>query len=298
MRKLLALAGVVLMFGTVLLAQNKKPAATDDAARAAAIKLYKSLTDEQKKLAVKDFNDKERWKQDFPAVERPGLPYKMLTAEQKAMIDEVIESMCSEYGSRICLEVEKQTDDNRRYLFFFGSPEEGKPFAWRVAMHHLTLIYAEFGKDGKTNEFGPVLLGGNPVNKLWDEEEKILLDLRAALTDDEVKKAEGPGVSGQDVGDKGVKVGALNDKAKSLAKKLLEKRLDVFSADRRKVLEKRIEADGGVEKLRLTLSGDATKGHLNGGTYSWKIGGASVLCDWQTVGKNHIHMTVRAKPKA
>jgi hypothetical protein len=297
MRKLLALGGVILLFGAVLLAQTKKPAASDDAARAAAIKLYKSLTDEQKKLAVKDFDDKERWKQEFPPVERPGLPYKMLKAEQKAMIDEVIESMCSEYGSKICLEVEKQTPDDRRYLFFFGTPEEGKPFAWRVAMHHLTLIYAEFGKDGKANEFGPVLLGGNPVNKLWDEEEKLLLDLRAALSDDEVKKAAGPGGSGQDVGDKGVKIGALNDKAKPLAKKLLEKRLDVFSADRRKVLEKLIEADGGVENLRFTLSGDATKSHLDGGNYSWKIGGASVLCDWQTAGKNHIHMTVRGKAK-
>ena len=296
MRKLFPLAGVVLVFGAVLLAQNKNPAASDDAARVAAVKLFKCLTDEQKKLAVKDLDDKERWKQDFPPVERPGLPYSKLTAEQKAMIDEVIQGMCSEYGAKICLEVEKQTPDDRRYLFFFGTPEEGKPFAWRIAMHHLTLLYAEFGKD-KASEFGPVLLGGNPVNKLWDEEEKILLDLRAALSDDEVKKAAGPGGSGQDVGDKGVKIGALNDKAKPLAKKLLEKRLDVFSADRRKVLEKLIEGEGGAESLRFTLTGDATKGHLEGGNYSWKIGGAVVLCDWQTVGKNHLHLTVRGKAK-
>src|SRR5262245_27435444 len=257
MRKLGVWAGVVLVFGAVLLAQTKKPAACDDAARAAALKLFKSLTDEQKKLAVKGVDDKERWKQDFPAVERPGLPYSKLTAEQKAMIDDVIQAMCSEYGAKICLEVEKQTPDDRRYLFFFGTPEEGKPFAWRIAMHHLTLIYAEFG-DGKANEFGPVLLGGNPVNKLWDEEEKILLDLRAALSYDELKKAAGPAGSGQDVGDKGVKIGALNDKAKPLAKKLLAKRLDVFSADRRKVLEKLIEGEGGAESLRFTLTGDAT----------------------------------------
>jgi hypothetical protein len=72
----------------------------------------------------------------------------------------------------------------------------------------------------------------------------------------------------------------------------------VFSADRRKVLEMLIENDGGVEGLRIALWGDASKGQIDGGNYSWKIGGPTVLVDWQVAGKNHIHMTVRGRGKA
>jgi hypothetical protein len=273
-----------------------KPPPGDDAARTAAIKLFQSLTDEQKKLALKDLDDKDRYAEVFPPVERKGLAFTTLTADQKALIDDVVRAMTSEYGASRCLEVAKQTGDDRRYLNFYGVPEEGKPFAWRLAQHHLTLIYAEFGKD-KVNEFGPVLLGGNPVNKLWEDEEKILLDLRASLSDEEAKAvvAKSGGTAGAAIGSAGMKIGDLGEKPKALAKKLLEQRLMVFSDQRRKILEDLIAADGGVEAQRVAIWGDATKGHMDGGNYSWKIGGAVVLIDWQVAGKNHIHMTVRGK---
>ena len=299
MKRLCQFGSVILLVGAVVVARDAKPVTNDEAARVAAVQLWKSLNDDQKRLALKDFGDKDRSAEIFPAVERKGLPYKMLTAEQKAMIEDVVRGMCSEYGASRCLEVAKQTGDDRRYLNFFGAPEPGKPFAWRVAMHHLTLIYAEFGTD-KTNEFGPVLLGGNPVKDLWDAEEKILLELRASLSEDEAKKVAGKGGagSGAAIGTSGVKIGELSDKPKALAKKLLEQRLAVFSADRRKVLDRMIEAEGGVEALHLAIWGDASKGQLQGGNYSWKIGGATVLADWQFAGKNHIHMTLRGRGKS
>jgi hypothetical protein len=295
-RLLLTFCCAALLVGAVVLAEVRKPEANDDAARKAAVKLFQSLTDEQKKLAVRDLDDKDRYAEVFPPVERKGLPFKMLAAEQKAMIDDVIRAMTSDFGASRCLEVATQTGDDRRYLTFYGAAEEGKPFAWRLAQHHLTLIYAEFGKD-KVNEFGPVLLGGNPVNKLWEDEEKILLDLRASLSDEEAKAVIGKGnaAAGAPVGTAGMKIGDLGDKPKALAKKLLDQRLAVFSADRRKVLDDLIAADGGVEAQRVAIWGDATKSHMDGGNYTWKIGGSVVLCDWQTAGKNHIHMTVRGK---
>jgi hypothetical protein len=298
MKRLFPLCGVVLFLAAVgWAALDSKPAASDDAARAAAIKLFNTLSDDQKKKAVKEFDDKDRYKEEFPAVERKGLPYAELTAEQKALIEDVVRAMCSEYGASRCLEVAKQTPDNRRYLSFYGVPEAGKPFAWRIAMHHLTLIYAEFGA-GKTNEFGPVLLGGNPVKDLWAEEEKLILDLRAATSDDDYKKLAGNGASGGMIGKSGVKIADLPKKSRELVKKLLAKRLDVFSADRRKQLEALIQRDGGPDALRFALWGNASKGQLDGGNYSWKIGGETVLFDWQTAGKNHIHMTVKARAKA
>lgn len=286
------LLGVAVVFG-----QNQK--STDDAARAAINKLYESLNEDQKKLALKDFDDKERYVEQFPGVQRPGLPFTKLTAEQKVLFGDVVRAMTSEYGSARCLEVAKQDGEGQRYLNFFGTPRADGPFAWRFAQHHLTLIYAEYGKD-KANEFGPILLGGNPVKSLWDEEEKIALELYGSLSEEEAKKIKGQGSaasgSGLD-GKSGVRISDLNDKAKPLARKLLAQRVAVFSSDRRRVLENLIQREGGVDDLRIAFWGEAKKSQHEGGNYHWKIAGKLFLADWQTIGKEHIHMTVRAKAK-
>jgi Protein of unknown function (DUF3500) len=300
MKRLLLVGGVVgLIVAAAVLGDNSRPAkgGSDEASRAAAIKLFQSLDESQKKLALNDFDDKERRVEQFPPVERPGLPFDKLTAEQKSLAAEAIRAMTSDYGAERCLAVLKQTGGNRQYLNFFGEPAADKPFAWRVATHHLTMLYAEFGKD-KAEEFGPVLLGGNPVNQLWDDEEKLAMELFQSLSDEQKKKISGKGGSGAPIGKEGLKIADLDGKSKDLAKALLQKRLDVFSADRRRILESLIERDGGTEQLRITLWGDLSKSNRDGGTPNWKIGNHRLLFDWQTAGRNHIHMTVRAKAKA
>src|SRR5437016_4121253 len=116
MKRLLLFGAVAVAIGAaVVLGDNAKPAkdGTDEAARAVAIKLFASLTDEQKKLALKDLGDKERTVEQFPAVERPGLPFGKLTPEQKAMVEELISGMTSAYGAERCLTVLKQTGKDR-----------------------------------------------------------------------------------------------------------------------------------------------------------------------------------------
>jgi hypothetical protein len=300
MKRLLLVGGALgLIVAAVVLGDNSKPGkgGSDEAARAAAVKLFQSLDESQKKLALKDLDDKERRVEQFPPVERPGLPFDKLSAEQKALAAEAIRAMTSDYGAERCLAVLKQTGGNRQYLNFFGEPAADKPFAWRVATHHLTMLYAEFGKE-KTEEFGPVLLGGNPVNQLWDDEEKLAMELFQSLSDEQKKKIAGKGGSGSPIGKDGLKIADLDGKSKDLAKALLLKRLDVFSTDRRRILESLIERDGGIEQLRIALWGDLSKSNRDGGTPNWKIGNDRLLFDWQTAGRNHIHMTVRAKAKA
>jgi hypothetical protein len=298
-RLLLLLACAFVLGGAVVVGWGAKAPAPDEAARAAAIKLFDSLTDGQKKAAVKDFNDKERFVEAFPAVERPGLSFDKLSAEQKKLVEDVLRAMTSDYGAGRCLAVAKQTAANRIYLNFFGTPAAEQPFAWRVATHHLTLIYAEFGKD-RASDFGPILLGGNPVNDLWDDEEKLALELYASLTPEEVRRVKGKGGSGSGgaLGASGVPIGELSAKPRGLAAKLLQQRLAVLSDDRRRAFEEMVRRDGGIDNLRIAFWGEANKSHRDNGNYHWKIGGDTVLCDWQTVGKNHIHMTLRARGKS
>lgn len=292
---------LLFMGGIAVFSPAARLATADETARAAVIKLFESLTEEQKKSALKEFADKDRHTEAFPAVNRPGIAYAKLTAEQKAMIDDIVKAMTSEYGYERCVQIPKETPEGQRFLTFFGTPSAKTPFAWRIGMHHLTLIYAEFGGE-KSNEFGPILLGGNPVKTMWDEEEKLAMEMYGALTAEEAKtlaaatKGASPG-SGGSMGKAGVKISDLNDKARKLAVDLLHKRLDVFSADRRKVIDELIERDGGAANLRLIVWGSIAKSQKEGGTYHWRIGGDSVICDWQTIGKNHVHMTLRGRQK-
>ena len=55
------------------------------------------------------------------------------------------------------------------------------------------------------------------------------------------------------------------------------------------------DRDGGVDSLRIAIWNKAEKLAMDGGTYHWRIGNDTFVADWQTAGKNHIHMTVRAK---
>lgn len=275
------------------------PLTADEQSRAAALKLYQSLTDAQKKAAVKVFSDKERYLEKFTPGARPGLSIKDLTKEQKAMVEDVVKTFTSEYGAKRCFEVVKQDGEGGRYINFFGEPSGDKPFAFRFALHHLTLIYAEFGKD-KAEEFGPILLGGNPVKDIWEEEEKIAIELYGSLTADEAKAIQAKGISagsGGAIGKAGIKIGDLNEKSRGLARKLLAKRLDVFTVDRKKIAEAIIDRDGGVDSLRIAFWNKADKPLRQGGNYHWRIGNDTFLADWQTAGNNHAHMTLRGKAK-
>jgi hypothetical protein len=298
MKRLLQIGALLVLAAAVVVSRGAKPAAPDEAARAAAVKLFKSLTEPQRKVALKDWSDRERLVEDFPAGNRPGLTMEKMTAGQKALVEELIRATTSEYGASRCLAVAKQTGEGRRFINFFGTPDGGKPFAWRMCQHHLTLVYAEFGKD-PVNEFGPVLLGGNPVNHLWDAEEKLALQFQAALSAQESKAvvAKGRAGSGGAIGKAGMRIGDLGEKPRALARQLLQQRLAVFSAGRRQPLEDLIRRGQGVDNLRIAFWGNPAKSHREGGSYDWKIGNDSVLCDWQTVGNNHIHMTVRGRVK-
>ena len=176
MKKILAFGtSIFLVICVVFVGRASRLDTADEAARGAAMKLYQSLNEEQKKQALRDFKDKDRHTEAFPAVKRPGIPYSMLTARpsKKAMINDVVKGMTSAPMEPSGFEeIAKETPDGSRFLTFFGEPSGKTPFAWRIGMHHLTLVYAEFGTDN-ANEFGPILLGGNPAKTLWDEEEKL-----------------------------------------------------------------------------------------------------------------------------
>ncbi len=298
MKRCLQALSLAAVCGLVWMSQSTGGAGTKDPSRSAALKLFESLDEEQKKQAVLPYDSKDKYVEIFPAQKRPGLAWSALKPEQKKLADAVIEAMTSKYGADICLQVAKQTGEPLRFVTFYGEPGMEKAFAWRVATHHLTLVYVEFGKE-KGSEFGPILLGGNPVKDLWDAEDKIAVELYAALTPEEAKsvQAKGNNGSGAPIGKNGLRIGDLNEKAREQARKLMQKRLDVFADDRRALMDDILKQEGGLDNLRLAVWGDMGKSFKDS-RYSWRIGNERVTCDWQTIDKNHLHLCVKAKGKA
>ena len=128
------------------------------------------------------------------------------------------------------------------------------------------------------NEFGWCC---SPVAgyKLWEDEEKILLDLRPRRCPTRKRRRCSPRAgrapAGSAIGSAGMLSPRAQREAEGAGEEAAGAAVDgVFRPAPQKVLEDLIASDGGVEVQRVAIWGDATKGHMDGGNYSWKIGGA------------------------
>ncbi len=280
MKRILVMCIVVVLLGGALALSQRVPT-PEEKGRAAVIKLFQSLSEPQKKVAALAWTDNARGAIRFPT-EGTGTPISQMSAEQKMLVDDLLRATLSDFGLKRCQEM-----GGTGRVTFFGTPKDGERFACRIDKNnHLTLFHTEFGKE-PGGEFGPIVLGakGAGVATVWIEEDKLAQELAAALTPDDAKKIKG----------KGILIGELSEKPRLQARKLLEQRLAIFSTVSRKVADDAIGHDGGIDKLRIVLTGDAGKSINDGGNFSWTITSASFSCNWQFAGKNHPHMTLKAK---
>lgn len=181
----------------------------------AANRLLSSLTEEQKKKATFDFDDKERFRWFFTpqqAMKKPlrkGVPLSEMNDKQKDLARDLLRSSTSEIGYKrattvmslesILADLEKRgsivRDPEWYFVAFFGSPSKTGKWGWRIEGHHLSLNFTVDG--GKIVSATPFCLGANPAvvksgprkgtRALGDSED----DFRALfkLLDDDQRKA-------------------------------------------------------------------------------------------------------------
>lgn len=136
--------------------------------------LLKSLTDDQKAMAVFEFNNEERLNFHFIPKERKGLPLKKMTHDQRPLAMALLASGLSQQGfikatSIMSLEEilkiqEKNNPPGRRdpenYLFsIFGTPSETGTWGFRVEGHHLSLNFTVVNNKVASS---PMFYGTNP----------------------------------------------------------------------------------------------------------------------------------------
>ena len=272
----------------------------------AALQLYASLSDEQKKEATLPFDSPKRNEEVFTGGKRAGVQIRTLDEKQQKLALDMLTSFCSDYGKQKALAITEQKPDNpadqpgfgRYYVCYFGNVGPGKTYAWRIAEHHLTIVQVEMEK-GEPKSFGPVLLGANPPT-LWDDEEDKMIDLFAKMSPDERQKSANPGkgISSTEVYGKTVRVGDLNPSAKEAAKSVFEGRLKFFADPIRERVMKIVDAQGGLDAMNIAFyGGEATKRCRDGGRWDFKMGGAGFLCDYEN-SRAHIHLSMKTPLKA
>ncbi len=265
-----------------------------------AVELFKSLTPEQRKIAVLPYDSLEKDAQQYTGGQRPGVPLKQLDAKQRVLAMSLLKQFTSDYGAKMCDAIAAQDADeggmDKYFLVFFGEPGEGKTYGWRIAEHHLTLVHVEVEK-GEPTRFGPILLGADPP-LLWDVEEDQLIALYGVMSEPERAKAKGGGkvgIAGNAIENNvGIKVSELSPTAQEKLKAVYEQRLAFFSDDIQARVRKLVEGNGGIGAMHVAFWGVADKRCRDGGRWDFKLGNANFLCDFEN-SRRHIHMSMKGK---
>ena len=299
MLKKLIVATTLIILCSPLVGFADQPAPMTDT----AIKLFNSLTPEQKQNALLPYDSPEKKSEVFPGGKRPGVQIMNLNADQQQLAMDLLTAFTSESGKKTALAITHQKPDNPAdspgfplyYLCYFGEAGPDKTFAWRITEHHLTLVHVEVEK-GHTTNFGPILLGANPPD-LFDTEEDKMIALYNALTPEEKAKCENTGKNAASFPARGksIKIGELNDTAKAAAKAVLENRLAFFSEDIRKQIQASLDEQGGADALQVYFYGEATKKCSEGGKWDFKLASKEFLCDYENT-RGHIHLSCKSMP--
>jgi hypothetical protein len=294
MRRLAMAMAMAMVIVLVALAQMVRADSMHDT----AAKLYSSLSPQQRDEAVLSFDSPERNKEVFTPGKRAGVQIKNLSEAQRKMAIDLITAFTSEYGRGKAEAIANQEPTDKGfghyYFCFFGDPTKDENYAWRVAEHHLTLVQVEVEK-GKPVIVGPILLGANPPN-LFDEEEDSMIAIYGSMKAEERAKAAlkeiSDSASPMPAG-AGIRVGDLNPVARDEVKVMMDLRLKFFSEDVRKRIQSLIDANGGLDEMKLAFYGEATQRCAQGGKWDMKIAGPGFLCDYENT-RGHIHMSLKA----
>lgn len=218
--KVLRLFAIFAAVGTLaavaLISKDEAPASTQMAD--AADKFLASLTEEQRKKAMFDFDDAHRvgWfftpQQDNKTkmATRKGLRFEELTAEQKKLALDLLRAGTSKTGynqaitimslENILKNTEKKGAMIRNpewyFISIFGKPSKTGKWGWRFEGHHLSVNFTI--DRGEIASMTPYMFGANPAEvkdgpkkglRALPEIEDLARDLYKSLSDDQKKVA-------------------------------------------------------------------------------------------------------------
>ncbi len=183
---------------------DQKPTEVVGAAQA----FLASLDRDQHHRAMLPFDDDYRTLWRYTPVERKGISWKDLDADQTAKAHALIKAALSDMGyhrtqtvrtiEEALSQIENSTRrDKDNYLFtFFSAPDTAAKWGWRYEGHHVSLNFTYDG--AKLVASTPQFFGSNPAEvrsgehkglRMLAKDEDLAIGLLATLSDDQKKKA-------------------------------------------------------------------------------------------------------------
>ncbi len=293
----------------------------EEMAEAAQIFL-KSLTPEQKALAVYELKDPQRHDWHFVPRERKGVPLKALDPGQRHLVYRLLSSGLSHQGffkattimslEQILRDLEKGSgpvrDPELYYVTLFGEPEARGTWGWRVEGHHLSLNFTLV--NGSVAATSPAMMGSNPAEvrdgprkglRVLGREEDLGRALAKSLDATQRQQAMlpgrapadiilGPGREAEPLNPMGVTAARLNPEQRGLLKELLNEYVRRYRSE---VADQTLEeiATARPEQLWFAWMGSLEVGQ---GHY-YRVQGPTFVLEYDNTqnNANHIHTTWR-----
>ncbi len=308
----LALAALVVVTGIAYVAQQAD--SSGPSMVSAAQGFVSSLTAEQKKQAIFEFDSEERFKWHFIPLQdketrkytRKGLPLEEMTADQKKAALALVKAGTSESGNiavttimsleAILREQEGPKSGmvrNPGWYFFtlFGTPSKTGKWGWRVEGHHLSMNFTMEGTQVVAST--PCFFGANPAQikggpdkgkRILPEAEDFARDLFKSLDEDQKKVAH----QGKHFGEPGAllkkpkvekAVGLAASKMTKEQKATLHKLLASYTGRMPgdvAAQEMRQVAEGGLENVHFAFTGSTEPGK----GYTYRVQGPTFIVEF------------------
>ncbi|MDA0195966.1 MAG: DUF3500 domain-containing protein [Bacteroidetes bacterium] len=282
-----------------------------------------SLNDDLKSKLLFDFKEDERFNWYYIPIERKGLSFELLNADQRKKGDALLKACLSDQGMSktkeimslelVLREVENRPPNDRRrnpenyYFSIFGTPSASTPWGWRFEGHHLSLNFSSI--TGKIDGATPSFMGSNPAivlagtykdKEVLKKEQQLGKQLYNALSESQKKTA----TLDMEWGDiltkndkrvtldklEGLKVSEFNKDQR----KIFDDLLDVYLGNLEKSItldyKQRIDDNGGIGSMYFAWAGSPTEGK-----HYYRIHGATLLIEYDNSQNdaNHIHSVLR-----
>lgn len=267
-------------------------------AESAVARFHASLTEEQKKVVAFDFDHELRKRLNANwHITKPSIDDKFYTADQRAIIHEIIKGVLSPEGLE---KIKQQTEyDNGGIgaysVAMFGDPAKGK-FEWELTGRHLTLradgdsvdraafggpiVYGHGEETAKDNLFHSQTLQVNEVFKALDPKQAAVALVAKAPSESAVNLQGAKGTF------PGLSVKEMSSDQKSLVEKTLKSLLSVYREEDVAEVMSILKAGGGLDALHFAFyqQGDLGQDKV---WDIWRIEGPNMA--WHFRGAPHVH---------
>jgi hypothetical protein len=289
---------------------------------ASIIRLFlSSLNSEQREKFLLTFDDDNRYDWHYVPRPRKGIPLKDLNEEQLDAARTLMRSGLGEAGFKkanniisleeILREIEndpKKRDPKLYYLTLFGSPNNQKPWGWRLEGHHISLNYTIV--NGHHISSTPAFLGTNPAEvkhgprkglRVLSAEEDIARSLLLALEHEQRSKtiisssAPADILSGNakrvdPLQPAGLSVNRMSQKQTELLIGLLKEYAETMPIDIARKRLDRVES-AGIGNIFFAWAGELERGR----PHYYRVQGPSFLIEYDNTqnNANHAHSVWR-----